>query len=326
MSVINQKGEENIMRKLGVLVIVLSFLLLISCEQKETIKEEKELDDIYYSFKHPETGQEYEIVHAYKLYENFENRIGEDSSKPNFLLFDEEVIEPIVDACYRDAEFFAGNFDLTVKAPVNMEEVNNLIKTIDEKQLNQTIKDALLKSSDYIPSEKKTNICIFPVEKDQITQGMDVWGAGKISVYYSKFYTEEFIKTTIAHEYNHSVWFEKYYKEDEEETVLDRLILEGKAVMFQKLVYPDIEVDNLYYNFKQDFWKQIEPDLQTYDLKRAKEILVGGDRLPYNYGYSEGYNMVRTYLNKHPDLTPEEWTGLTSEKIYEEGNYIEHYQ
>ena len=63
------------MQKPGVLVILLFFLLLISCEQKETIKEEKESDDIYYSFKHPETGQEYQIVHAYKLYENYENRI-----------------------------------------------------------------------------------------------------------------------------------------------------------------------------------------------------------------------------------------------------------
>ncbi|MBZ9536220.1 MULTISPECIES: DUF2268 domain-containing putative Zn-dependent protease [Bacillaceae] len=314
------------MQKPGVLVILLFFLLLISCEQKETIKEEKESDDIYYSFKHPETGQEYQIVHAYKLYENYENRIREDSSKPNFWQFDEEVIEPIVDACYQDAVFFAGNFDLTVKAPENMEEINEIIKIMDEKKLNKTIQEALLKSSDYISSENKTNICIFPVEEDQITHGMDAWGAGKISVYYNKYYSEEFIKTTIAHEYNHSVWFEKYYKEDEEETVLDRLILEGKAVMFQKLVYPDIEVENLYYNFKKDFWKQIEPDLQTYDLKRASEILNGGDKLPPNYGYSEGYNMVRTYLNKHPDLTPEEWTGLTSQEIFEEGNYIEHYQ
>lgn len=315
------------MQKLGAVVILFSFLLLISCELKETIKKESESDNIYFTFKHPETDQEYEIVHAYKLYKKYEKRIKEDSATPNFLLFDEEVIEPIVDACYKNAEFFVGNFDLTVKAPENMEEVNNIIKTMDEKQLNKAIQEALLKSSDYIPSEKKTNICIFPIEEDHITQSMDTWGAGKISFYYNnKFYTEEFIKTTIAHEYNHSVWFEKYYKKEEEETVLDRLILEGKAVMFQKLVYPDIDVDNLYYNFKLDFWNKIEPDLQTYDLKRAQEILIGGNGLPYNYGYSEGYNMVRTYLNKHPDITPEEWTGLTSKEIYEEGNYIENYQ
>jgi len=80
------------MRKLGLFVILLVFLLLISCEHTETIKEEKESDDIYYSFKHPETGQEYQIVHAYKLYENYEKKMREDETKRKSLLFKEEVI------------------------------------------------------------------------------------------------------------------------------------------------------------------------------------------------------------------------------------------
>ncbi|MEK4868180.1 DUF2268 domain-containing putative Zn-dependent protease [Niallia sp. FSL W8-1348] len=82
----------------------------------------------------------------------------------------------------------------------------------------------------------------------------------------------------------------------------------------------------VYFNFNKDLWKQIEPDLQKIDYSRTSQILNGGKQFPSSYGYSEGYNMLKSYLYLHPDLTPEEWTGISGKEIYEEGNYIEHYQ
>ncbi len=40
------------------------------------------------------------------------------------------------------------------------------------------------------------------------------------------------------------------------------------------------------------------------------EIILGGNGLPNRYGYSEGYKMVKSYLDLHPNVTPEEWTAL----------------
>ncbi len=315
------------MRKPGVFVILLFFLLLISCEQKEMIKEVKESDDIYYSFKHPETGQEYQIVHAYKLYENYEEKMKEDETVRKSKLFKEEVIEQINDVCFREGEHFIKSGEIySIHAPEDMEEIKDLIKIMDEKTINSAIKEALIKSTNYIPSKIKTNVCVFPTEADQNLPYMETLGTGKISVFYNNSYDENMLKVGTAHEYHHSVWTERHFQEEGLETVLDYLILEGKAVMIEKLVYPDMDGTVVYFNFNKELWKQIEPDLQKIDYSRTTQILNGGKQFPYSYGYSEGYNMVRTYLNKHPDLTPEEWTGLTSKEIYEKGNYIEHYQ
>ncbi len=47
---------------------------------------------------------------------------------------------------------------------------------------------------------------------------------------------------------------------------------------------------------------------------------------PNRYGYSEGYKMVKSYLDLHPNVTPEEWTALSAKEIFEKGNYLENYK
>jgi hypothetical protein len=66
-------------------------------------------------------------------------------------LFEEEVIDPIYNACYKYAEYFTE----TIKAPEGRKEVNDLIKTTDETLINSAIKESLIKSSNYIPSIQK---------------------------------------------------------------------------------------------------------------------------------------------------------------------------
>ncbi|MGE6515958.1 DUF2268 domain-containing putative Zn-dependent protease [Lysinibacillus sphaericus] len=72
--------------------------------------------------------------------------------------------------------------------------------------------------------------------------------------------------------------------------------------------------------------RSFEPDLNKYDLNRTLEILHGGKGLPKAYGYSEGYKMIKSYLDLNPDNTPEYWTALSSQDIIEKGKYFEHYK
>ncbi|RDW18210.1 hypothetical protein CWR48_11525 [Oceanobacillus arenosus] len=133
------------------------------------------------------------------------------------------------------------------------------------------------------------------------------------------------MKVSIAHEYHHSVWTEEYFDPEEPVTVLDNLIFEGKAVMFEKLVYPDYSYIPINRSHILTFWEMIEDDLYKADLERSLEIITGAGNLPYLYGYSEGYKMVESYLNKHPNLTPEEWLGISEDVIFEEGDYLSNY-
>jgi len=317
------------MYKQYVLLFLVTSLLLSSCDQAEVANESKE-EKIIYSFKHPETDQEYQIIHVYKLYKNFEKEIAEKSNISKSTAFEEQVIQPIYDACYKDAEYFerVGN-TLSVQVPENEEqinELNDLIKTMDEDVLNSSIKEALIKSSNYIGSNIKTNICIYPTIANLNTAFMVTEGSGKISVLYNKYYNENILKSSIAHEYHHSVWTEKYFNKDYSDNVLDTLIFEGKAVMFEKIVYPEITATRVNYSYNKDQWRNIEPDLYKYDLYRASEIINGGGDLPKSYGYSEGYKMVKSYLEKYPDLKPEEWTAISSQEIYEKGKYLDNYK
>lgn len=58
---------------------------------------------------------------------------------------------------------------------------------------------------------------------------------------------------------------------------------------------------DLAYN--KEIWSQIEPDFYKYNVKRTLEILQGGKELSNYYGYSEGYKMIKSYLDLNPDKT-----------------------
>lgn len=36
--------------------------------------------------------------------------------------------------------------------------------------------------------------------------------------------------------------------------------------------------------------------------------------------------MIKSYLDLYPDKTPEDWTALSAQEIFEEGKYMEHYK
>ena len=279
-------------------------------------------DEIIYTFKHPDTGQEYQIIHAYKLYDNYENRLKENPSISPSHVFEEVVIEPIYDACFRDAEYSTEAIDF----PDDLKQVSNLVKKMEEEKINNVVREALIKSSNYIPSSKMTNVCVFPSKVDYDLPFMFTSGSGKISVLYDKNTDEEMLRAGIAHEYHHSVWTEKYFNKESSMTVLDNIVLEGKAVMFEKVVYPNLTFTEVNYRYDKEDWEKIEQDLYLYDDYRAYEILYGGEGLPENYGYIEGYKMVRSFLDLQPNLTPEDWTALSAEEVFEEGNYLEYYK
>ncbi|MBH9968063.1 Zn-dependent protease [Bacillus enclensis] len=283
------------------------------------------------TFEHPETKQKYKIVNAYKLYQNYLDEVKKDPDAPYLDIYQEEVIDPIYSDCFEDGEFLH-MADLILNAdpnhlnvsPTHLTEIQNLIDKIDNQQPEKTIKEALIKSSDLLPSEKETTVCVLP-STNKYAEMITV-GTGKIEVLYNWQYTEDTLRAGLAHEYHHSIWAEKHLDRAKQSSVLDNLIFEGKAVMFEKNVYPDIDFTPIDPSYDKELWSKIEPDLLSYDFNRSREILMGGKDLPWLYGYSEGYKMVKSYLELNPNAAPAEWTGVSPQDIFEKGNYVENYQ
>ncbi|WP_194841223.1 DUF2268 domain-containing putative Zn-dependent protease [Sporosarcina cascadiensis] len=183
-----------------------------------------------------------------------------------------------------------------------------------------------MKSSSILPADEKTAVCIFP-ENENFPSDMATIGAGKIIVHYERF--DHYFKPGMAHEYHHSVWLGKHLAEKEFLTGLDHVVLEGEAVMFETLVYPNLNHMHalLDESFNSDHWSKLEPYLDSVAGEEILEMKIGGaNGLPTSYDYSEGYKIVRSYLELHPEITVEEWTFADPKEIYEEVNYIANYR
>ncbi len=306
---------------------------LSACKQieqpHEDIHLENEQQNITYSFKNPNTGQEFTIIHAYLLYERFFEAVNDHPDESLYNLYQQEIVEPVYEACFKDAELVnANSTDIFEWIPrkSEFESIKNQIESMNTNHLNEIFEESLVKSSDILPSDKKTAICVFP-KSERATYEMFTSGSGEIMVFYSGL--DKYYKSGIAHEYHHSVWIGKHLPKNNYETGLDYVLLEGQAVMFETLVYPNLNssyrvVDE---SFNKEYWSKIEPYLERSATREFQEMVIDGSNgFPLNYGYSEGYKMIRSYLNLHPNMTVEEWTSKSPKEIFEDGNYIANYQ
>jgi hypothetical protein len=300
----------------------------VNSEQQTGEKEEKDMpsytyNDIIETFSHPETGQTYKIVNAYKLFYNYINSVRQNPDISPSHFYSTRVHMQTTSDCFKYDEFH--DWQSILREEEDFKEIELLLKRLENDDHIETMKDALIKSSDILPSEEETTVCIFPSKGSKA----DMWTleTGKIIVLYNRDYNRTSFKAGIAHEYHHKVWYEKHFDNNKAYSTLDHLIIEGKAVMFEKIVYPKISWTYIDTSYDKEHWSKIENDLhKKEDWNRLDEILFGGNGLPKSYGYSEGYKMVKSYLDLHPNVPIEEWTGLSTSEIFEGGHYLENYK
>jgi hypothetical protein len=306
--------------------------MLTSCTQIETSemkleekKQKVEYEELLFSFEHPQTKQKYKIVQANQLFQQYIEKVKEDPSISTLELYKEEIIQPVYKDCFENGEFLHMAESLLNSAPEGLTELEIISEKIEirKERINELIQESLLKSTELLPSQNDTTVCVFPSSNENMP--MVTVGAGKIVIPYNQYYKDGFIKVGVAHEYHHSVWAEKYLS-NHSGSVLDNLIFEGKAVMFEKSVYPILDYTPVDLAYNKELWSKIEPDLNKKDLNRSLEVLFGGKDLPRLYGYSEGYKMIKSYLDLNPNQTPEEWTALSTQEIIEKGKYFENYK
>ncbi|GKV70208.1 hypothetical protein NCCP2716_27060 [Sporosarcina sp. NCCP-2716] len=284
---------------------------------------------ITYTFKNPRTGQAFSIHHAYLLYDNFFTAVSENPKDSPYELYDREVLQSVNEACFENAELAQLDYTAALEwtpAKREYEQVTKQIARMNTEQLNDLFEEALVKSSDLLPSDQQTNVCIFP-ENEAFPSEMLTVGSEEILVFYSKY--DRTYKAGMAHEYHHTVWLGKHIDDDTPLTLFDHLALEGQAVMFESIVYPDM--NSTYYivdeSYNQDYWDQMVSKLDSIYTEDIDGTIQGGiNGLPHAYGYSEGYKIIRAYLEKHPDMSVEEWTSKDPREIFEDSKYVDNYQ
>lgn len=197
------------------------------------------------------------------------------------------------------------------------------IERMNSKEVKDSLSEALELSATALPIEKEINVCLLPVSYPGI--GMAV-GSDKILILFDEYFSIDHFKVTLAHEYHHSAWEAEYRKPSEKWTVLDNMVFEGKAVMFQEIIYPHQQMINTNEIYDQEAWDYASPHFEKETLEHSNQILYGGfDPLPSLYGYSEGYRMVKNYLEENPNLSIPEWTEQDAATIFKEGSHEENY-
>lgn len=123
---------------------------------------------------------------------------------------------------------------------------------------------------------------------------------------------------TLAHEYHHSVLLGMPMKWH----LLDRIILEGKADVFAKKLYPEVLVPWLLEEDQTLPWEAFYENLYAIDDAFNQKMIFGdGLQYPWWCGYKMGFLVVQKYVQNHPKMATEKWTKQSALKILKQCGY-----
>ncbi|RDW18209.1 hypothetical protein CWR48_11520 [Oceanobacillus arenosus] len=158
-------------------IVFTALFLLAGCKE----------DEIVVSINHPDTMQQFQIVHVYKLYTDFFEEASQANQEDIPELYNSMIIEPYDKACVADSEYLHMVEFLINEVPTDYTAIVELIGEIEAESINEAIRDALIHSSNLLPAENKTTVCIFPTVDENVPVMVNS-GAGKIIVLYNENY------------------------------------------------------------------------------------------------------------------------------------------
>ena len=150
-------------------------------------------------------------------------------------------------------------------------------------------------------------------------------GAGKIIVMINPTIEnwQDLLPYALAHEYHHSVWISRNF-ERSDITLLEYLILEGRADAFAMELFPDNHhpfIDALSKEQEKRLWKIIKPELHFRDSKFHDKIMSGTKDIPTGSGYSLGFSIIKSFKINNASISDKELIDMTPEEILTLSNY-----
>lgn len=225
---------------------------------------------------------------------------------------------------------------------------HSLIKaltTLEEASPKAIVEQALAKASERLPRpDLQSRVFLFPGDGESrvLTRQMNgvlgfSLGAQAMMVFlWPVDGWVKWLEYTVTHEYVHLVrnlMFPRglaggklvYMKSQQPETLLDVMVAEGLADAFATEIHPSTRprwTDALTPELKQRLWPRVQRRLSVSDTAEIRRMLFGdGDRIPLWTGYTFGYDIVKSYLESHPDAQPANLTGLPASVIFEASGY-----
>lgn len=318
------------------IVVIISGCIDVKEQNKDKVEENHEIvDEDYqsphgrYQFSH--NSQVFEIIYFFEEVLEYTSRMEGNSLEQNQEdIYMESVLKPFNEQSLLDITL---DNSILLSPSWRIKELKeNTIELIEnQKRINKWIEEALLKSAELLPG-KDTKIYIFPVNPEDWFTIYNMNGVGGVAYSESDFilfidpsFTEESLKYTVTHEYHHIVNF-LHNGEQSINSILDLIIIEGKADSFATILYPEIKVswieplaekeevailDELYKNINSS-------NLDNYDKFVEGNYAQG---IPMWSNYKIGYQMTQSFIEKNPETSIEEWTKLDAKEIVKGSKY-----
>lgn len=262
------------------------------------------------------TTQAFSVLLLDQQIAEYMEAVKNDPDKPKGEIFEEKVFQSVWEECFQNGEYLPLLAEVRKTPP---EELVYLEKITKDKQslrkVKDTVQEALIQSAHYLPSQATTTVCIMPTTSRN-NSALTI-GSGKILLFYNPylFRSDHELAGTVAHEYHHSVWTSKHFDPYQPFTLLDALLFEGKAMHFQETVYPGSSHIPNYDDRYGEVREELMNRLGSVDINLRNEMMFGNERIPYAFGYSEGYRVVRQYLQENPQVKIEQWTSMEPEEF-----------
>jgi uncharacterized protein YjaZ len=130
-------------------------------------------------------------------------------------------------------------------------------------------------------------------------------------------YTREALEQTVAHEWNHLVFYQYH---PEQHVLRTHIIMEGLAEVFREEIMGGKPAPWAIALNKKEAERQlriIKGKLDAPGMKIYKEVFLEGRKYKRWTGYAIGYSLAKKFRKVYPNLSWESIMKLDSEKYYE---------
>lgn len=248
------------------------------------------------------------------------------------LLFEEHVYRPFHQDCSGKGETSDWSEALLKDPPEDIDAFAHVLSEVEQSDAYVRIERAVNSAIGLMPIDHVT-VCVFSYPPDGQSANFirDVMGGvmgfsegpGIFWIQLLPFdgWLDE-IGPAVAHEYFHAANHPDV--RSAEPTLLDFLVNEGSADYFASLLYPDFIPEwtrALTQDQQAAVWPIMQRELNTTDIGTIQKYMFGADEIPFQAGYTIGFEIVTGYLSQHPHDPVSIWSRVEAERILEGSGY-----
>jgi len=314
--------------------MLLVVLLLAGCtnvaEQTDTSKNPNPVNDN--SITSEVNNPEFEFIPFYKQY--FEYISKEPSSqKERDEYFLDLVVKPLSNEIYGDSLSIYPD-ELFFSPPYDIEKLEGYLSELENQhtQITGYLKGALERANEHLPGGNY-RVFLLPFNPDISSsymngvQGFTLETGDIVLQIDPNIYSKTSLSWLVTHEYHHAVYMNISDYKTRDYHLLDHVIMEGKADIFTKILYPDYSVpwiEPLKPNKSELVLQFITENRGSYDFGNVYKLRLGSfeDGLPTWSNYKISYQIMEKFLTNNPDLSIIEWTMMTADEIFDQTELV----